>query len=318
MKPFLLELLICPACLPQEQPLRPQDLEARQGDIVSGQLICPNCSRGYPIREGVALLTPDRQPDSRATSKYETPAVLSSYLWSHYGDLLSDSEASDAYQEWADLVQPNRGLALDIGAAVGRFTFELGRKSQGAIGIDNSHAFVRAARQLLLTGQIQIDLAVEGRLSCKKSLSLPHHWPRERIDFIVGDALALPFRRGTFSVLASLNVLDKLPKPLQHLTELNRVAHPRHTQLLCSDPFSWSTEIAEEQDWLGGTDRGRYAGRGIDHLGALLQGRDQHLLPPWQIEDQGHVWWKIRTHANHFELIRSCYIKANRSSPAGD
>lgn len=318
MKRFLLELLICPACLPQEHPLHPRDLEAQQGDIVSGQLTCSTCSRSYPIRAGVAFLSPATQPDSRAPSKYETPAVLSSYLWSHYGDLLNDPEASDAYKEWAALVQPNRGLAIDVGAAVGRFSFELGQKCEGVIGIDNSHTFVRAARELLLAGQMQIDLAVEGRLSCKKSLRLPRHWSRERVDFIVGDALALPFRQSTFAVLASLNLLDKVPKPLKHLTELNRVAQPRHAQLLCSDPFSWSTEVAEERDWLGGTERGHYAGRGMDHLGALLQGRDQHLTPPWQIDRQGHVWWKIRTHANHFELIRSCYIKANRRSPAGD
>ncbi|MEZ4484020.1 MAG: hypothetical protein R2864_05305 [Syntrophotaleaceae bacterium] len=119
---------------------------------------------------------------------------------------------------------------------------------------------------------------------------------------------------GYLATLASLNLLDKVPKPLQHLTELNRVAHPRNAQLLCSDPFSWSTEIAAERDWLGGTEQGRYGTRGLETLGALLTGLDQHLLPPWQIDHQGHVWWKIRTHANHFELIRSCYVKANRRS----
>lgn len=318
MKRFLLELLVCPACLPDEYPLSPRDLDLQQGDIVFGQLTCPTCGRSYPIRAGVAFLSPATQPDSSAPSKYETQAVLSSYLWSHYGDLLDDPEASDAYQEWAALVEPNHGLAIDVGAAVGRFSFELAQKCQGVVGIDNSHNFVRAARQLLLTGQMEIDLPLEGRLSCKKALHLPRHWPRERIDFIVGDALSLPFRQGTFATLASLNLLDKVPKPLQHLTELNRVALPYQAQMLCSDPFSWSTEAADERDWLGGTKRGPYAGRGMDHLGALLQGLNQHLMPPWRIDRQGHVWWKIRTHANHFELIRSCYIKAHRRSPEED
>ncbi|HBZ54972.1 MAG TPA: SAM-dependent methyltransferase, partial [Syntrophobacteraceae bacterium] len=57
---------------------------------------------------------------------------------------------------------------------------------------------------------------------------------------------------------------------------------------------------------------GPYSGRGIDNVMALLQGEDRQLLPAWRIRQQGHVWWKIRTHANHFELIRSCFVTADR------
>ena len=313
MKEFLLDLLICPACLPQEHPLQPDNLETAEKDIVSGLLSCNNCNGRYPIREGIAFLTLDA-PSSLSHSKYETAPVLSSYLWSHYGDLLQDPQATCAYEEWAALVQPSRGMAIDIGAAVGRFSFELSLKSDAVIGVDNSHAFIKAARQLLLNGETQLDLPLEGRLSCTKSLTLPRHWPKEKIDFIVGDALALPFRQGTFSTLASLNLLDKVPKPLRHLNEMNRVAARREAQLLCSDPFSWSTEVAAEEDWLGGTEIAPHSGRGMDNLKTLLLGENGHLAPPWQIDHQGQVWWKIRTHANHYELIRSCYIKANRTS----
>ncbi len=312
MKTFLLELLICPACLPEERPLQAVALDVQKQDIVSGQLVCRACSRSYPIRRGVTFMTAATQSNSLAPSKYETAAVLSSYLWSHYGDLLNDPDASDAYQQWAALLEPKGGLAIDIGAAVGRFSFELGRKSDLVIGVDRSYAFVKAARNLLLTGQTEVELAVEGLLSRKETLTLPHEWPADSIDFIVGDALALPFRQGTFATLASLNLIDKVAKPLKHLTELNRIAHCGEAQLLFSDPFSWSTEVAAEQDWLGGTTEGRHAGRGMDNLKTLLQGHDNHLKPAWRIDRQGQVWWKIRTHCNHFELIRSCYIKADR------
>ncbi|MEZ4484019.1 MAG: Trm112 family protein [Syntrophotaleaceae bacterium] len=165
MKPFVLELLICPKCLPQEFPLHPHDLEIVQRDIVSGELKCLNCDHSYPIREGIACLTRTGRTDERAPSKYETPSVLASYLWSHYGDLLNDPDASQAYGEWAALVKPTPGLGIDIGAAVGRFSFEMGHKCQKVLGIDNSYSFVKAARELLLTGQIQIALPMEGRLS---------------------------------------------------------------------------------------------------------------------------------------------------------
>ncbi len=312
MKPFLLELLICPACLPEERPLQSVKLDVQQQDIVSGHLACKICNRTYPIREGIAFMLKANQSPGAAPSKYETTSVLSSYLWSHYGDLLNDPDAPDAYDQWAALLQPNRGLAIDIGAAVGRFSFELGRKCDLVIGVDNSYAFIKTARNLLLTGKTEIELAEEGCLTRKELLTLPKEWPSENIDFIVGDALALPFRQSTFTTLASLNLIDKVSKPLQHLTELNRIAKDDKAQLLFSDPFSWSTQVAAEQDWLGGTTKGRHAGRGMDNLTTLLQDHGNHLKPAWKIDRKGQIWWKIRTHCNHFELIRSCYIKADR------
>jgi len=318
MKKFLLDLLICPSCLPEENPLQAAALEVQQQDIVSGQLVCEACRRSYPIRRGIGFLTAAPPSNNLAPSKYETATVLSSYLWSHYGDLLNDPDASDAYQRWAALLPPKGGLAIDIGAAVGRFSFELGRKSDLVVGVDNSHTFIKAARNLLLTGKTEVELAVEGRLTRTKLLTIPPEWPSKTIDFIIGDALALPFRQGTFTTLASLNLIDKLPSPMQHLYELNRIAQRDNAQLLFSDPFSWSTEVAAEQDWLGGTPDGPHAGRGMDNLKALLQDHGNHREPTWKIDQQGHVWWKIRTHCNHFELIRSCYIKAGRNPYQGD
>ena len=50
----------------------------------------------------------------------------------------------------------------------------------------------------------------------------------------------------------------------------------------------------------------------LDNIIGLLTNGYREMHPKWQIETKGHVWWKIRTHANHFEQIRSCYIKARR------
>ena len=43
-----------------------------------------------------------------------------------------------------------------------------------------------------------------------------------------------------------------------------------------------------------------------------LAGKDRLLMPPWRVAGRGSAWWKIRTHVNHFELIRSCFVKAER------
>ena len=125
-------------------------------------------------------------------------------------------------------------------------------------------------------------------------------------------ALALPFRANSVASLSSLNLIDKIPRPMAHLEEMNRVTQNAGAQFLLSDPFSWSEEAAREKDWLGGKIDGPYAGNGLDNVITLLNGNQHHLRPGWQVETHGHVWWKIRTHANHFEEIRSCYVKAGR------
>jgi hypothetical protein len=128
----------------------------------------------------------------------------------------------------------------------------------------------------------------------------------------VANALALPFRKKSFNIFSSLNLVDKVPSPINHLWEMNRVTRNQEAQFVLSDPFSWSTETAPMTEWLGGTTEGPFAGKGLTNVATLLsEGKDQ-LAPAWQVEEPGHVWWKIRTHTNHYELIRSCFIHARR------
>ena len=244
MKKSLLEMLVCPVCLPDEIALKAVIDEEQHEDITEGALTCPKCGGAYPIREGIAFLDPSPQSEARAASKYETAPVVSSYLWSHYCDILGDPEASSAYAEWAGLMNGGPGVVLDIGAAVGRFTFEMSRTHDFAVGIDNSVAFIRAARELMVRGQKAVALRQEGLLTREETVVLPESWRTDRVEFIVGDALALPFRSTSFSALASLNIADKVPLPLKHLQEVNRVAREKDVQFVLSDPFSWSTEAA--------------------------------------------------------------------------
>ncbi len=311
MKQHLADRLICPVCLPREHGLQVDIRLAEDGDIVDGTLTCCHCDRRFPIRDGIAFLDPGQQEDRRA-NRYEQEEVVSSYLWSHYGDLLGDEQATDAYQQWAGLMEPHGGLALDLGGAVGRFTFEMGCKCDLAVGIDKSLAFIQAARRLMLEGELRFTLKDEGLLGHEVVIRRPAQWRPERVEFIVADAQRLPFAAATVASVASLNLVDKLPKPYAHLQEINRVAAIAESQLLLSDPFSWSTEAAEIDQWLGGKEDGPYAGKGMDNIEALLRHGHEGLSPGWQVTQRDHVWWKIRTHSNHYELIRSCFLKAAR------
>jgi len=308
-KQTLLDLLICPACLLEEIRLQETVKEELGEDILEGTLNCPSCGKIYPISKGIVELDPNK---TLPENKYETAPVVSSYLWSHYADLLQDENASEAYRKWAELMEPHDGLAIDAGAAVGRFTFEMAQKSDFTVGIDNSRAFIRTARTLMKQRQITVALKQEGHITTDVTLSLPVEWDCEKVEFIIADALALPFRSGSAGSFSSLNLIDKVPHPLQHLTEMNRVMRKKNAQFLLSDPFSWSEEAAPEEEWLGGRTIGPHAGRGLDNIMAMLDGNPGHLPPRWDVTSHGQVWWKIRTHSNHFEQIRSCYVKARR------
>ena len=265
--------------------------------------------------DGIADLTPGSLRLEQASGKpmrYETPPLLVAYLWSHYSDLWLDEEANTAYREWARLITPSPGLGLDAGCAVGRFGFELAERRDFVVGLDLSRAFVRAARDLAQKRRLTLELPQEGLLTTERSFNAPESWRCDRVEFIVGDAQALPFPKGLFSAVASLNLLDKVPKPMRHLEELNRVARSPGGQLLVSDPFSWSTEISEVDHWLGGKREGAFAGRGMDNLISCLKGEKGGLPGHWNVEAQGCLWWRIRNHENHFELIRSLWVKANR------
>ncbi|MEA2110193.1 MAG: methyltransferase domain-containing protein [Pseudomonadota bacterium] len=306
------KIVVCPRCLPDEYSLTAVIDEEEKDDILSGELCCRHCGHAYAIREGIAFLNPRPRTPAAHLPRYETDLLLASYIWSHYADLMADPEASTAYREWSALLNNDGGWGLDIGAAVGRFTFEMSRQCDFVIGIDTSVSFIRAARWLLRQRTLSVALPEEGNLQRQVTLQLPTDWSAAAIEFIVADAQALPFKAGIFSQLSSLNLVDKLPQPLAHLTEINRVARRERAQLLFSDPFSWSLEVANEKDWLGGTEAGTYTGFGQDNIKKLLSNPAGPLQPAWKVAEEGSVWWKIRSHRNHYELIRSCFLQAER------
>jgi uncharacterized protein YbaR (Trm112 family) len=313
MKKALLDILVCPACVPEESRLIERIDEEHGEDILTGSMCCPSCGREFPISQGIAILDPALPSTQTCTgNKYETPPVVSSYLWSHYSDLLNEENASEAYRVWSGLMRPHDGICVDAGCAVGRYAFEMTRKSDFVIGLDTSRAFIQAARELMLQRRMNITLKEEGYLTRTVGLVLPPEWDSRKVEFIVADALALPFKANTASSMSSLNLIDKVPVPMKHLMEADRVTGCENAQFLISDPFSWSEESSPERNWLGGQREGPYTSRAQEHIVRILAGEGSLLQPVWITESQGHVWWKIRTHANHFEQIRSCYIKAVR------
>ena len=222
------------------------------------------------------------------------------------------SEVREANTAWASCLADRSLSAFDAGCAVGRLTFEMSSRSEWAVGCDLSLNFIRAARRLARERCYTFSLPLEGNLREKFHCELPANWRSDNVEFIVADALALPFARNTFQQISSLNLLDRVNYPLAHLYEMNRVSQSSGASFLFADPFSWSTTAAPEERWLGGTTVGKFAGRGLDNVRALLAGKNKILTPSWKIAREGSITWTMRSHTNHCELINSEYLLAER------
>lgn len=92
---------------------------------------------------------------------------------------------------------------LDVGCGTGYFTRLLaeGDARIEAVGVDLEEAFVAYARKEARRAGLDID-------------------------FLVGDALELPFEDGTFDLVASHTFLTSVPDPDRALSEMKRVAKP--------------------------------------------------------------------------------------------
>lgn len=313
MKTFLLPYLICPNCLPKEHALQLLSGTEADNDISNGVLHCCRCKQHYPIQDGIANLVPG--PDGATCGgqwRYEDQELTSRYLWSQYGDLLGEQTRQQATETWVDLTLRHGAAAFEAGCAMGRLTFELANRFEVSIGCDLSHNFIKTARRLARSRKLSFSLPQEGKLTESFELQLPDDWQTSNVEFILADALRLPFAANSFDQVASLNLLDRVSYPLAHLYEMNRVARNQHSCFLFADPFSWTTSAAPEERWLGGTSDGPYPGHGLENVRALLQGKDSILKPAWQITNCGSQAWRMRTHCRHYEVITSDFLVAQR------
>ena len=313
MKKWVRDKLICPQCLDNETLLNLTIQKEDADDVITGEMTCPQCGVQYPINEGIAVMLP---PKNRTILQdqggYNAPGMLSAYLWSHFADLLGDPLATDAYRIWSGSFQPVQGDALDVGCSVGRLSFEMSGAHQHVIGLDTSIAFIRKAREILKRKRLDFDLVIEGRVTEPKGFAFNGNWNFENVDFIVADALALPFRKQAFSTVAAINLLEKVPDPLGHLAEVNRVMDEHAAKFLFSDPFSWDESVSPPETWLGGGNNGKYSRRGIDTLRRLFAGEFGVFNPPLTIQADGTVSWKIRKTENLWEHISSQYLLGHR------
>lgn len=177
--------------------------------------------------------------------------------------------------------------ALDLGCAVGRFTFELGRVAESALGIDSSERFIEAAQGMARNRQCSVRVRESGETFRQQLLRLPASLRSAAVEFRVGNAMDLSdFPDGAFHIVAAINLLCRLPRPRLFLRGLGRLVVPGG-QLLIASPFSWLREHSPIGEWLTGPE-----------IVAML-GRDFRLVRRRSLP------FLLREHRRKYELVIS-------------
>jgi len=333
---------ICPVCRRDknlENALKLHHIAARAGnEIEAGLLLCEGCMREFPIIDGIPVIVPDVRTHLSTSILHvlwrdDLPAViesllgdccgpgsaydlsrqyLSTYTWGHYHDLDPEDAPEQpsvvaALQRAVDLALPAPdGLVVDLGCSVGRTTFELAAATgRMVLGLDVNLSMLQLARRAA-RGEIRYSLRQGGLVYEQRRF--PVDFPdAPRVDFWAADVTCLPLKTGSAAMLSSLNVLDCLSNPYDHLTELARVCMDSGRVML-GCPYDWSPAATTPTHWIGGhSQRSALGGDSAANLRALLTpGALPHSIDRLHIlAEQGAVPWSIRVHARstmHYEL----------------
>jgi SAM-dependent methyltransferase/uncharacterized protein YbaR (Trm112 family) len=308
--------------------------------IIEGVLVCSNqeCLGEYPIIDGVPIIVADLRnyvsqniiPILNRSDLSETTESLlgdccgpgsaldsyrqhlSTYTFDHYGDLDS-TEREDAptlpgsvlnllKQGLAGLEKKVDGPAIDLGCAVGRTSFELARTVDDLIiGVDLNFAMLRTAASVLHEGRVVYSRRRVGIVFDKREFAAALEGS-SKVDFWACDATFLPFADESFSLAASLNVLDCVQSPYDHLKELGRILRHKGGALL-SAPYDWNVNATPAEAWLGGHSQ-RSESRGASEImlrSLLAGGGHPYAIQELELVSEAEaVPWSLRLHDRSF------------------
>jgi SAM-dependent methyltransferase len=179
--------------------------------------------------------------------------------------------------------------ALDIGCGTGRLTFELAQVADEVIGIDNSRAFISAAKDLVKMRRMSIRVHESGSRFAQKTIILPRKLAAANVRFEVVDAmkLARPFKnRAPFNIVAAVNLICRLPSPRKFLHQLAGLIKPGG-QFILASPFSWLGGFTPRNEWL------------------TPEAVTKVLRPYFRLVRQRDLPFMIREHRRKYQLVIS-------------
>ena len=116
---------------------------------------------------------------------------------------------------------------VDLGCGAGRATYELALRTDDlVVGVDLSFALLRLSEGARHEGRAVFPMRRVGLVFDRREIAIPNV-PRERMSYWCCDVDNLPFPTAHSRGALSLNVLDCVASPLQHVIEMGRVLSAR-------------------------------------------------------------------------------------------
>lgn len=237
---------------------------------------------------------------------------LSTYTFDHYGDL-DPAEPKDSpvlpgsvlellKRGFSHIDERVNGPAIDLGCAVGRTSFELAKSVDDLIlGVDLNFAMLKTAAAILHQGRVTYPRRRVGMVFDKREFAAPLE-SASKVDFWACDGTSLPFADESFSLAASLNVVDCVQSPYDHLKEVGRILKPNGGAIV-SAPYDWNVNATPVEAWLGGhSQRSETQGASEITLRSLLAG-GEHPYAIQELElvsESEAVPWNLRLHDRSF------------------
>ena len=198
---------------------------------------------------------------------YESNTAIEQYLLFHYGTpaqicpLLPEARSACGFpvrcvSESLRHIELHRRIrALDLGCAVGRSSFELGRYFDEVVGIDFSARFIAEAERMRREKSAVIRAPREGSASDELRLELDGELVQGNVRFEQGNACALRGDLGVFDFVLMANLIDRLPDPTECLAVI-----PAHISsggwMVITSPYTWLEEYTPREKWLDHDGRG--------------------------------------------------------------
>jgi len=219
---------------------------------------------------------------------YETDELLGQYLGFHFGD--SYFGVGNYPARCAGICQElmagrEKRKALDLGCAVGRTTFELGRVFDQVVGVDLSRRFVDAAHSLQQDGEIDYFRRDEGELGMRITVSLEEHGlarAAERVAFATGDACQLAEEHRDYDLIFAGNLIDRLQDPGAFLADIHQRLAEGGT-LVISSPYTLMEEFTPRGNWIGGFERNGEPRTVLDGMREVLSQHFEEIQPPQDV-----------------------------------
>lgn len=219
---------------------------------------------------------------------YETDELLSQYLGFHFGE--SYFGVGNYPARCAGICQElmagrDKRKALDLGCAVGRTAFELGRVFEQVVGVDLSKSFVGAAHNLRQDGVIDYFRRDEGELGTRVTASLEELGLARaagRVSFATGDACHLGEEHQDYDLIFAGNLIDRLQDPASFLADIHQRLADGGT-LVISSPYTLMEEFTPRANWIGGFERNGQPRTVLDGLRDVLSNHFEEVQQPQDV-----------------------------------